>query len=642
MTSFKEKSKYNIENFISKGGKSIFISLFFLFLIAFVFAVVFRWMLLGFSGSENIFHHAWITFLEMTDPGNMNQDNSSSTIIKISTILAGFLGVIIFSMLVAFIITNMEAVIYSFRKGKSKVFENDHTLILGWNERVVDIIKEIILANESEKYGCIVILAQKDKEEMDEIIDIQITDKKTTRIVTRHGNPSFMSDIVRINASHAKSAIVLASCSDNSTMDEKLDSDNKSIKVIMAMLACQDENNDIPIVAEIFSKQKRDIIKFFKKDNILAIDSWNILGKLLVQTSMTSGLEIVYSEILSFDGDEIYFYQADWDNITFGELPFHFQDGVPMGIHKSNGELIMRPDPETMMQNDDEIIILAEDDSTIKFRKQKLIEPIELEFADGKTEQTSKGILILGWHHIAKILINEYDDYLKDGSIINVIIKNPSQEIKDEIHDLKKNYENLNINLIESDALSYESLVEAAPYTYDNVIILSQNENDTPEKMDTDTLVILLLLRKILEEKGEVNANTKIITQILNSENQELIIQTDVDDFIISNKLITMILAQLSEELKLNKLYDDIFEEDGSEIYVKSCSLYMKNLPCDVRFADIMALANKREEICLGIRINSLSKSPENNFGVKLNLAKDEIVRLNENDYLVVLAADEL
>ena len=151
----------------------------------------------------------------------------------------------------------------------------------------------------------------------------------------------------------------------------------------------------------------------------------------------------------------------------------------------------------------------------------------------------------------------------------------------------------------------------------------------------------MLLLRNI-KQGSEREANTKIITQILNSDNQEIITQTDVDDFIISNKLITMILVQLSENPLVKKLYDDLFSEDGSEIYVKPADLYFSEFPQTVRFGDLIGLAAKREEVCLGIRKENLSKDSSSNFGVRLNLPKDEKVIIQAEDYLVVLSEDEL
>lgn len=152
-------------------------------------------------------------------------------------------------------------------------------------------------------------------------------------------------------------------------------------------------------------------------------------------------------------------------------------------------------------------------------------------------------------------------------------------------------------------------------------------------------------MRKIIRDAGIdlAEKKTKLITQILDSENQELVSQTNVDDFIISNKLITMIFAQLSEEPRMLQLYNDIFQEEGSEIYLKPAWLYFDKLPIEVSFADLMAQALKRDgEICLGYRLGELASDPERNFGVKLNPDKNVKITLNKNDTLVVLAEDDL
>ena len=57
---------------------------------------------------------------------------------------------------------------------------------------------------------------------------------------------------------------------------------------------------------------------------------------------------------------------------------------------------------------------------------------------------------------------------------------------------------------------------------------------------------------------------------------------------------------------------------------------------------DIINLAGKRDEICLGIQNGHNKKRLDLNFGIRLNMPKDEILEINENDYLVVLAENEL
>ncbi len=229
------KLKYNFENFMAKGGKSVFISLFILFIVSFVVSLGIRALVMVLDPEAKTvvswLEHLWITFLQITDPGAVAEETGKNIWFKLSGTITMFLGLIIFSMLVAFITTQLEELLYKLRKGRSTVIESNHSLILGWNDRVNDIIKELILANESEKDAAIVILSEMDKEEMDDELHDAFPDTKTTRLITRTGSPSSLSDLKRVNASEARSAIVLASCSDGASPQEQSISDSQTIKV---------------------------------------------------------------------------------------------------------------------------------------------------------------------------------------------------------------------------------------------------------------------------------------------------------------------------------------------------------------------------------------------------------------------------
>lgn len=645
--SIKDRLRYRFERYLNKGGASIFVSLFVVFMVMFILIVGIRLLIVYFAdpGADPDYtgtsDDVWRTWLQMTDPGNMNQDNKMSIWLKVSTILAGIVGVIILSMLIAFITTSLEKVFYNFRKGRGKVIEHEHTLILGWNERVVDIIRELIIANESEKEASVVILSNENKEMMDDLIAKRLPDTLTTRIVTTTGDYANINELKRVNIQAAKSVILLANCSESAPLETKVESDVQSVKSIMGIISVQDGENKIPIITEIFTEEKRQLIQFFENDHIIALDSWDIMGKLLVQTSLTSGLEMVYNEMLSFDGCEVYFYEADWNQVSFAALPFHFKDGIPLGVYNEKDGMHLRPADDYLLKEEDQVIILAEDDSTIHFESSAITQPKHIELADRRLEQKQKKVLILGWHSVAEIFIREAADYLSKGTRFDILFNEPTAALKEKVEEIRTAYPNFEIALKNADPLKLQSLEDEHPFEYDNIIILSQSTTDQKaDKIDSDTLIILLWLRKIKKEKGK--ANTKIITQVLNSENQEIITQTDVDDFIISNKLITMILAQLSEEPLIKLLYDDLFSEDGSEIYVKPANLYFNQFPQEVTFADLIGLAAKREEVCLGIRKGLLRKDQRSNFGVQLNLPKTEKITITEEDFLVVLSEDEL
>lgn len=103
-----------------------------------------------------------------------------------------------------------------------------------------------------------------------------------------------------------------------------------------------------------------------------------------------------------------------------------------------------------------------------------------------------------------------------------------------------------------------------------------------------------------------------------------------------------MIIAQVSESKDIKQVYDDIFSEDGSEIYLKPASLYFDSFPVEVSFADLMGLAQCRDEICIGTKLLANEADSECNNGVELIPEKNKRITLGPEDSLVVLAEDEL
>lgn len=645
--SFSQKLKYRYEQFIGKGGAGIFWSLLILFFIGYFVALIFR--LLFPTETAGVLTIAWRTLKEVIDPGNVSLADGESFVSRIGTMIAVLIGVVLFSMVIAFITTTIDNTIADFRKGRGKVWEKNHTLILGWNERVIDIVRELIIANESEKNATIVILADGvDKEQMDDELNSRIADTKTTKIVTTPGYPASIAELERVQAAAAKSIIIMAHCTENAVIEDKELSDNRVLKSIMALRAVQGGQNKLPIVAEIFTEEKRELVSYFNDDNILALDSWNIMGKLMVQTSLTGGLEMVYHELFGFDGSEMYFYKANWGKIGFYDLAYHFPNGIPIGIYREEeGKhpkdcIMIHPKRDTLMQPNDEILILAEDDSNINFSPSPVIEPHDYEDSKKRLERKKKRVIMLGWHDVAHIYIKESADYLTEGASFDIMMANPTAEMLGQIENLRTEIPQYQINLIEKNPMSLPDLASVNPLDYEMVLILSQEAGEhEPEKVDADTMVILLLLRKIRKNAGKRKEDTTILTQILNSENEELIHQTDVDDFIISNKLITKILAQLSEQPRMKWVYDELFQAEGSEIYVKPANLYFEEVPQSLRFVDLMGAAFKRNEICIGYRLGAKAENAKENFGIYINPDKNTSLSFTEQDFVIVIAIDE-
>lgn len=643
----REKVHYQIDNYLAKGSSALFLSLLIAFLIAFAVIAVLRLLFYWVSPDTDagLFDQLWKVYLQLTAPGNMNQDSHSPHHFKVPAILAGLTGVVIFSTLIATLTTALNQAIRRLKRGHSRVLESGHTLILGWTHRVPEILRELVEANESEDNPCVVILSEKDKEWMDDYLRAHFKDRSNLRIVTRSGTPASPDSLLHVSVQSAKSVIVLANCDENSDHETQLRSDARGIKTMLALESAAPEA-EFPIVIELYHPRNRDVVKNVTPGRVFMVDAEEILAKVMVQTSRTSGLSVVYSELLSFEGCEMYFYNANWNGITFGKCQFHFPDGVPIGIRTPDGSVTIRPPLDRVLAPKDEVLIIAEDDSTIEFRKDPVAQPNQRTLNHRRLIPKKERMLLLGWSPKAHIIVSEYAEYVAEGSGVTIALHEPSTQIVKETADVTEENETLNIEVVHSNPFDINEIKKLKPFEFDDIMILPQKlgPEKNAESIDTETIVLLLLLRglkKQLIEDGQT-VTTKIVTEVLDSNNHSLIHQAGVNDFIISNRMVSMIFAQMSEEPGIKLVYDDLFQEEGSEIYVKPIELYLDELPAKVPFADLMALAHQRdEEACIGVKIATLSTKVEENYGVNLIPPKNEVIELNPGDALVVVAEDE-
>lgn len=293
------------------------------------------------------------------------------------------------------------------------------------------------------------------------------------------------------------------------------------------------------------------------------------------------------------------------------------------------------------MQAGEEILIVADDDSTIKFRRKPVALPSGVALVESRLEQQIERELIIGWNQMAPIIIAQYADYVLEGSEITVLVDQPEAAIRGEIQRLAAAHPALNVTLVEGDAFQFEVLRSLRPEEKNNIIILNKSgDSEDAEKTDSETILILLMLRSIFEAV-DLDPLPKLIAEVADSQNQGLVSSSGVRDFIISNRIVSILLAQISEEADVKAVYDDLFEEDGSEIYFKPLRLYQDRFPVSLSFADCMSLAQQRKEVCIGVKIAADEENEEKNFGVSLIPDKKTSYEFGPEDCLVCMAEDE-
>jgi hypothetical protein len=642
--SLKRRIRYRFDNFVARGGRSIFLSLLAVFLMVLVILVVLRLLLELFipEASDSGFEwSAFVTFLQLTDPGSMAEDSVSSGWYRAIAIAAGVAGIMLLAALIAFITTEVDRRLHNLRKGHSQVVEANHTLILGWEEqRVTEIVRELIVANESLDRRAVVILADQDKEYMDDFLAMTIPETHTTAVVTRSGPPSSLVNLQLASVDTAASGIILASCTDSAPLTAKEESDAKVVKTLLALESQVTDDRDLHIVLEVFDPGIRSLLDQISNDNVVALDARDFLARILIQTSRSLGLSVVYDELLSFDGNEMYFFQGQFDGLTFGEAVLRYPQAIPIGVMADGGELVINPPWGRTLENSDQLLVIAEDDSTIAFSDSPVAEATMSGLASDRLERTKERYLIVGLTPKSPLLLSELGKYVLSGSEVDIIPRGHRSIDGQEMSYIKDGVNGLVVSMLDLDPLRPETWMTVSPSSYDSIILLSEgDEARLPDQIDSETILVLLLIRQALERDGM--PATTVITELVESENQVLAASTGVNDFVISSRLVSMLLAQISEEPEMHGVYLHLFEEEGSEIYLKPASLYLPQLPIELSFADLIGLASERQEICIGFKKVANEGRSDLNCGITLAPPKTSTVLVEPGDELVVLAEDE-
>jgi hypothetical protein len=369
-------------------------------------------------------------------------------------------------------------------------------------------------------------------------------------------------------------------------------------------------------------------------DKVLPLVTENLIARVVAQTSRQSGLSVVYTELMNFGGDEIYFKQEPGlSGKTFGEAILAYEDSTVMGLRKAGGSILLGPPMETRLEPGDQLFALSKDDDTIRLSGLSHL-PIEegLMRAGRITHRPApERALIIGWNRSAPIIVNELDAYVPGNSQITVLADKALAQ--GEVNALEKKLTNQKLTFVPGDTTSREILDSLNIQEYDHVIVLAYSGLEV-QQADAKTLVTLLHLRDIAEHD---KTPFSIVSEMLDLRNRALAEVARVDDFIVSEHLISLMLAQLSENAELFDVFQDIFDPEGAEIYLKPIGDYVET-GHPVNFYTVVAAASRRGETTLGYRLAAEANDAGKAYGVHTNPKKSASVVFAPNDKLIVVA----
>ncbi|MFE1874195.1 NAD-binding lipoprotein [Streptomyces sp. NPDC059496] len=577
-----------------------------------------------------------------------------SPLYVLASVALALVALLFVSTLVGLITTGINRRIMLLRRGHSTVLESGHTVLLGWSDQIFPVIGELVAANANQRRSAIAVLAPKDKVEMEEEISTSIAATAagtgigtgTTRIICRNGRTTDPTALARVSPRTAKAVLVLPPEGDTG--------DAQVVKTLLALDAAVPEPGGAVVVAAVRDTRSHLTARLAAGPggHVLCVD--DIIARLLVQTAREPGLSLVYQELLDFAGDE--FYTAAAQGLagrTFGEALLAFSTSSVVGLLHADGGVALNPDPGTTIGAGDRIILISEDDDTaVPADASSCVDEDAIVTARSGAPEAER-LLLLGWNRRAPLVVEQLDRFVGPGSTLDVV------SLADEVRTraasgVTEACSHLEVAFRRGDITDPELLAKLDVPAYDRVIVIGETGHEpvphaaappparaidlglapeTGTETDDRTLVTLLHLRAIGEAAGR---EPSLTTEMSDDGNRLLAPAREGADFIVSGRLISLLMTQISESPYLAAVFEELFEAEGNELHLKPVADYVRT-DREVAFATLVESARRRRECAVGYRLRAgAATGPA--YGVRLNPDKRQRVRFGEHDWLIVLA----
>ena len=614
-----DRLRYMFDNSMSSGTPALIAWLLgaTILLIVVFSAILTVFQLANDDDQHNFFEQLYYNLLHALDPGTIGGDVGSWPFLL--TLLALTLGgLFIVSALIGVLANGIDTKLADLRRGRSIVLEQDHTVILGWSESIFTIIGELTLANESRTDPVIVILADRDKVDMEDELKVKVPDLRGTKVVCRSGSPMDIDDLRLTSHETARSVILLAP-----------DSDDPDSEVIKALLALTHGGEDGPrIVAEIQDPENLEAAQLVGKSRTTLLDIRETVAKLVVQTSRQSGAAAVYTELFDYEGDEFYFFENHGlGGMTYAEAQLALEAASVVGFLDGT-ETKLNPPPATKISDEHTLIVVVEDDSALEGQARSTTEPALNRLGEQlSSDEHPTQALLIGWNDRAPIVVRELDRYAPPGSTLTVLTTYGDPEIPA--------FQNLAVTVAKAQSTSRAVLNQHVTAALDQIIVLCYDRDLDVQTADSRTLVTLLHVRDIL---GKLGSDVPVVSEMLDDRNRVLASVADVDDVVVSGEIVSLVVTQLSEDGRLEAVFKELLGAEGSEIYLRPAEWYVQP-GTDVSWATVVAGAARRNETAIGLKSERLAE-PGLKFGVVVNPTKSQTYTIGAGDAVVVLAED--
>ncbi|MEU2421000.1 NAD-binding lipoprotein [Streptomyces sp. NPDC007851] len=561
------------------------------------------------------------------------------------SVLLGLVALLCVSTVVGVVTTGLGDRLTALRRGRSRVLERDHDVVLGWTDQIFTVVGELIAGRAGAggpaggRSGggrhVVTVLADRDPAHMEAALTAApgVTDR--VRLVCRTGAPADPDALALVTPGAARAVVVLPA--------DGPDGDLTVVRTLLALRAVlgPDDGPGAPrVIAAVHDGRYLPAARLAAGPRGTVLETDRTAARLLVQAARRPGMPAALRDLLDFSGAEFHVTDVpEAVGLSFEEVALRLETSCAVGVLRPDGSPLLTPAPHIVLEPGDRLVTVAHDDRTTPLADRWARVDATALAPPAPLPEPPARLLLLGWNRRAPLIVDALRRAARPGSVLDVVTDaapGPAGHGSPRPADPPGNAR-LTVTHHIRDLAAPEALNDLDLAAYDSVIALGADptgQGPSCDRPDERTLLALLSLRSWEERTGRV---LPVVAELRDHRGPAVAPLGPASHAVVRGELSALLMAQIVQNPELAAVFEEIFTTRGGALALRPAAHYV--LPGhEAAFATVVAAALERGECAIGYHAHDPHAARPHD-GVLLCPGKAERRVWRTEDRILVLTA---